>query len=87
MNYGDIKKLNTVITENEYFENKIGAPDGTADKPPTVEKKRKPSAGLPRPNMSFIKGLKGKLDMYDAIMIPVGVGILAAFVMLVLKII
>ncbi|MDR2090186.1 MAG: hypothetical protein LBP62_00780 [Clostridiales bacterium] len=92
MNYGDIKRLDTIVTKNEYFENKIGAAEfgGVADAasaPVENEKKSSKKLSVPRPNFAFLKALKAKFDVYDAIMIPVGAGILVAFVMLVLKII
>ncbi|MDR3293212.1 MAG: hypothetical protein LBT20_03815 [Clostridiales bacterium] len=96
MDYSDIKRLDTVLTENNYFENRIGKKTEAE----TTEGLSAPAAvkkpwdfKLPHLNfrMSFAKGfmksLKGKFDIYDAIMIPVGIGILAAFVMLILKVI
>jgi hypothetical protein len=91
MNYGDIKRLNTVVTENEYFENKIGAEaevyEKTPDAPLERVKKTRKAFAFPRPNFAFLRTLKAKFDVYDAIMIPVGAGILVAFVMLIMKIV
>ncbi|MDR1906573.1 MAG: hypothetical protein LBQ27_06700 [Clostridiales bacterium] len=84
MNYDNIKRLNTVVTENSYIENRIGEQNSAV--PEAIEHKGM-RFRLPRVDMNIIKRLKGKLDIYDAIMIPVGVGILAAFVMLILKVV
>jgi hypothetical protein len=91
MNYGDVKRLNTVVTENEYFENKIGVEreggEEVFDAPAEKVKRTRKALAFPRLNFAFLKNLRTKLDVYDAIMIPVGAGILVAFVMLIMKII
>jgi hypothetical protein len=93
MNYTDVKKLDTVLTENEYVENRIGRGDAARSEEigeelgPRTQKRRLPpkKAGERRP--SLIKSLKNKIDIYDALMIPVGAGIIVAFIMLALKLI
>ncbi|MDR3264244.1 MAG: hypothetical protein LBT30_08055 [Clostridiales bacterium] len=87
MNYGDIKKINTVITENEFFENKIGYEKAESGAEAAVVPRKKLNISFPHLKLDFFKGLKNKLDIYDAVMIPVGAGILVAFIMLILKVV
>lgn len=98
MNYTDVKKLDTVLTENEYVENRVDR-SAAARSEETVEevkariqKRRLPQRRLPlkktgEKKPGLLKSIKNKIDIYDALMIPVGAGIIVAFIMLALKLI
>ena len=67
MNYDEIRKLDSTISENNYLI--------TEEKEVKQKKeKRKRSIGK--------RFLKARLDVYDMLMIPVGIGLLVAFIAL-----
>ncbi|MDR1939354.1 MAG: hypothetical protein LBQ40_00980 [Clostridiales bacterium] len=93
MDYSGVKRISTVVTENQYFENRVGEAERPSAPISASEKKDKkafyklPSFKRSAIGLNLFKRIKDKLDVYDAIMIPVGVGILVAFIMLILKVV
>ena len=72
----EIKKLDATVSENDYL-----ITEDTRPAAPKQKRQRKPHT-----RGGVISFLKSKLDIYDMLMIPVGIGLLAAFIALMFNI-